>query len=115
MNLIVLEGRLTKDPELRTTQNGNKVTDVTLAINRKQKNAEGIYETDFLKVTLWNNKATNACEYLRKGDLISVQGRIENNIYERDGKTQYNLEIIGNEINFLSQKQRERNDRDNER
>lgn len=115
MNLIVLEGRLTKDPELRTTNNGKSVADITLAVNKSFKNQEGEKTADFLNITLWNDKAINANKYLKKGDLISVVGKLENRNFELNGEKRYTLGITADQINYLDTRHKERSDKSYER
>lgn len=78
LNQIVLVGRLTKNVELNEIDNKKQAV-ITLAVNRTLKNEEGIYETDFIPVMLWNGVAEQTAEYLKKGDLLGVKGRIETN------------------------------------
>ena len=77
LNQVVMVGRLVEKPIVEENENGKKVCNITLAVNRSFKNAEGIYETDFIKCTLWNGIAENTVEYCNKGDLISVKGRLQ--------------------------------------
>ena len=102
MNQTLLVGRLTTTPEIHTTDTNMKYTTLTLAVTRQYKNIEGEYETDFIPIKLYNNIATQAIEYTRKGDLIGVRGRLQNNNYEKDGVTQYTMEVIAEKVSFLS-------------
>ena len=77
LNQVVMVGRLVAKPIVEENENGRKVSEITLAVNRSYKNAEGIYETDFIKCTLWNGIAENTVEYCNKGDVIGVKGRLE--------------------------------------
>ena len=77
LNQVVIVGRLVEKPIVEENENEKKVCDITLAAPRSYKNAEGIYETDFIKCTLWNGIAENTVEYCNKGDLIGVKGRLE--------------------------------------
>ena len=70
LNQIVIVGRLVKDPELRETDSGKKVTNITLAVPRSYKNVSGEYETDFIDCTLWTGIAENTSAYCKKGDLL---------------------------------------------
>ena len=74
---VVIVGRLVEKPILEANQNGKKVCIITLAVPRSFKNADGIYDTDFIKCTLWNDIAENTVEYCGRGDLIGVKGRLE--------------------------------------
>ena len=77
LNQVVIVGRLVAKPIVEENENGRKVSEITLAVPRSFKNAEGIYETDFIKCILWNGIAKNTVEYCNKGDLISVKGRLQ--------------------------------------
>ena len=68
LNQLVLVGRLVREPELKETENGKKVTNITLAVSKNYKNAEGVYDTDFIDCTLWNSVAENTAEYCKVGD-----------------------------------------------
>ena len=72
LNQTVIVGRLVKEPELRETENGNKVTNITLAVPRSYKNMNGEYETDFISCVLWKGIAENTVEYVKKGDLLGI-------------------------------------------
>ena len=82
VNQIVLVGRIVREPELRTTENGKKVSTLTLAVPRNYKNAKGEYDTDFLDCTLWSSIAESTSEYCQSGDMIGVKGRLQNRIIE---------------------------------
>ena len=77
LNQVVIVGRLVEKPIVEENENGKKVCNITLAVPRSYKNAEGIYETDFIKCTLWNGIAENTVEYCNKGDVIGVKGRLQ--------------------------------------
>lgn len=98
LNQIILVGRLTKNVELNEIDNKKQAV-ITLAVNRAFKNEEGIYETDFIPVMLWNGVAEQTAEYLKKGDLLGVKGRIESN----ENKIIINAE----KVTFLSSKSKE--------
>ena len=105
LNQVVLVGRLTENPTIKELEDGRKEAFVTLAVTRAFKNAEGVYDTDFIKCTLWNNVASSTCEYCHKGDIVGVKGRIQVNSYEdKDGTTKYSTEVIAEKITFLSSK-----------
>ena len=72
LNQVILVGRLTDDLEVTTTENNNKVTSLNLAVQRSSKNADGVYETDFIRCVLWNAIATSTSEYCKKGDIIGI-------------------------------------------
>lgn len=108
-NMVYAIGRLVSDPEIKETENGRKVTNITLAVPRNYKNADGIYETDFIPVRLWKGIAEDTAEYCHKGDLIGVRGRLESSITTDDGHTidekqKLELRVIAEKISFLSTK-----------
>ena len=103
LNQIVLVGRLVKDPEIKELENGVKTSYITLAVPRNWKNADGIYETDFIPCILWNGVAKTACEYCHKGDLLGVKGRLQMRTIEKeDEKPKQNLEVVAEKVTFLS-------------
>ncbi len=102
LNSVVLVGRLTSDPTIIEGENGLKRSTILIAVPRSYKNLEGKYETDFIRCTLWNMVASHTCEYCKKGDVVGVKGRVQSSTYEKDGKTEYRLEIIAEKISFLS-------------
>ena len=95
LNQVVIIGRLVKKPIVEENENGKKVCNITLAVPRSYKNAEGIYETDFIKCTLWNGIAENTVEYCNKGDLVGVKGRLQC----LNGNE---LQVVAEKISFLS-------------
>lgn len=108
LNQTVLVGRLVKDPELRETENGNKVTNITLAVPRSYKNSNGEYETDFISCVLWKGIAENTVEYVKKGDLIGVKGRLNTRNFEVEDEKRYVMEVVAEKVTFLSSKREEK-------
>ena len=104
LNQLVVIGRLVKDPELRKTESGRNVTNITLAVPRSYKNVNGEYDTDYVDCVLWNTVAESTTEYCKKGDLIGVKGRVQTRIYEKDEQKKYATEIVAEKITFLSSK-----------
>lgn len=103
LNQVVLVGRLAKNPELKITDSGKKVTTITLAVPRSYKNFNGEYDTDFLECTLWTNVAENTTEYCQSGDMIGVKGRVQTRIIETtDGTRKKKTEIIADKVTFLA-------------
>ena len=96
LNQVVLVGRIAKEVEVLETDNGRKVSYITLACQRSYKNEEGVYETDSVPCTLWNGIAENVAEYCRKGDIVGVKGRIQS---ENNG-----IAVIAEKVTFLSSK-----------
>jgi single-strand DNA-binding protein len=103
MNSVVLIGRLTRDPELRFLPgNGRAVATFTIAVDRPFTNNQGQREADFLKIVVWGRQAENCANYLGKGRLVGVQGRIQTRSYETNqGERRYVTEIIADRVQFL--------------
>jgi single-strand DNA-binding protein len=98
LNRVILIGRLTQDPELRYTQNGTAVASFTVAVNRKFKRDEA----DFIPVVVWNKLAENCANYLGKGRLVAVEGRLQIRSYEaQDGQRRRVSEVVADEVKFL--------------
>lgn len=104
LNQIVIVGRLVKDPELRKTDTGKNVTNITLAVPRNYKNQNGEYETDFIDCTLWTGIAENTTTYCKKGDLLGVKGRVQTRVYEQEESKKYITEVIAEKVTFLTSK-----------
>lgn len=105
MNRVVLVGRLTKEPELRVTPSGVPVATFTLAVNRPFKNAAGETEADFINVVVWRKPAENVANFLKKGSLSGVDGRIQTRSYDgQDGKRVYVTEVLAESVQFLEPK-----------
>jgi single-strand DNA-binding protein len=102
INRVVLVGRLTKDPELKYTQTGIAVTRFTLAVNRAFQSASGEKEADFISCVAWRKQAENIANFLRKGSLVGVDGRIQTGSFEgQDGKRVYTTEVVADSTQFL--------------
>ena len=104
MNKSVLVGRLTRDPETRTTQSGLTVTSFTLAVDRRFKNSAGEREADFIRCTAWRQTGEFIDKYFRKGSKLGVIGSIQTGSYEKDGRTVYTTEIVVDEAYFVESK-----------
>ena len=102
MNKVVLIGRLTKDPQLKFTPGtGTAVCTFTMAVNRRFKK-EGQPEADFVPIVVWGKQAESTANYMSKGKLLSVAGRIETRSYEaKDGGRRYVTEVVADEVEFL--------------
>lgn len=102
LNRIVLIGRLTKDVELRTTQNGTPVATFTLAVDRAFAKDK---ETDFIPIVVWRAAAESCARFLSKGKLAAVDGRLQIRTYEdSDGKKRIVAEVVAEQVRFLSPK-----------
>lgn len=104
-NKVTLIGRLTKDPEVRSSANNVSITHFTLAVNRNFTNSQGEREADFIPIVAFKTLAETCGKYLNKGKLIAVSGQIQTRNYEdKNGVKQYTTEVIANEIQFLDKK-----------
>ncbi|MFL0196971.1 single-stranded DNA-binding protein [Clostridium sp. WILCCON 0269] len=102
MNKVVLIGRLTRDPDLRFTPGkGTPVARITVAVDRRFSK-DGQKEADFIPVIIWGKQAESAANYMAKGRLIGISGRIQTRSYEsKDGVRKYVTEVIADEVQFL--------------
>lgn len=101
MNKIILIGRLTKDPDLRYTQNGKAVCSFTLAVDRPYTNQEE-KEADFINIVAWNKSGENAAKYLAKGRQAAVEGRLQIHTYDGDdGKKRWVTEVVADRVEFI--------------
>lgn len=105
INRVVLVGRLTKDPELRYTPSGVAVCRFTLAVNRQFSNQQGERQADFINVLTWRKQAENVANYLHKGSLAGLEGRIQTGSYDgQDGKKVFTVEVVADSVQFLEPK-----------
>lgn len=108
MNKVCLTGRVTKNIELKYTQNNIAITNFTLAVTRKFKNQNGEYESDFINCIAYKSTAELLSKYVKKGDLLGIEGRIQTRNYEdKDGKRVYVTEVIVDSIDFLQSRKDE--------
>ena len=102
INNLTLVGRLTKDPELRYLPNGTPSTSFTLAVNRSFTNSQGEREADFINCVVFRKPAENVANYLKKGSLAGLTGRIQTRNYENgEGKRIYVTEVVADSVQFL--------------
>lgn len=85
LNIVAIQGRLSADPEQRTTQNGTAVTSFSLAVKRNVKGGDGEYGTDWIDCEAWKGTAEFICKYFQKGQLMAVNGSLQTRSYEKDG------------------------------
>jgi len=105
MNKVCLIGRLTKQPELRITQNGTSVTTFTLAVDRRGNDQK---QADFLDCVAFSGTAEVVCKYGDKGRLVAVEGRLQTRSYEtRDGQKRKVVEVVTESVQFLDSKKPE--------
>ena len=103
MNNLMIIGNLTRDPETRTTTSGATVCSFTVAVNRRRTQNNQQPEADYFRVSAWNKLGENCSKYLAKGKKVSVVGAVSVNTYQsQDGKTHASLNVIANDIEFLS-------------
>lgn len=102
-NRVMLIGNLTRDIELRHTPGGTPVTDMSMAVNDRRKNAQGEWVDDvtYVDVTLWGRTAEVAAEYLRKGSPVFIEGRLKLDSWEADGQKKYKLRVVGERLQML--------------
>lgn len=104
INRVILVGRLTRDPELRKTQSGASVVSYTIAVNRRVQ-TPGQPDADFINCVAWNKTADLMAQYLHKGSLIGVEGRIQTRSYDnQQGQRVYVTEVITDSVQFLEPK-----------
>ena len=115
INRAVLTGRLTRDPELKTTQSGQFVSAFTLAVNRQYTDANGNRGADFINCVIWRKSAENFCKFTSKGSLVGIDGRIQTRSYDnKDGQRVYVTEVVVDSFALLeSKKDRENNNNGN--
>lgn len=102
LNRVILIGRLTRDPELRYTPSGVAVTQFTLAVDRPFTNQQGEREADFINIVTWRQLAETCANYLRKGRLTAVEGRIQVRNYDNnEGRRVYVTEVVADNVRFL--------------
>ena len=105
LNRVALIGRLNKDPELRYTQSGVAVATFTLAVDRRFKNSQGERDTDFIPCVVYRQLAELCSNYLSKGRLAAVDGRIQVSSYTgQDGQKRWSTEVVAEDVRFLSPK-----------
>lgn len=101
LNKIFIMGRLTRDPELRRTQNGTAVAGFALAVDRDYKNADGTKETDFIEVVAWRSSAEFVSKYFTKGRMAIVEGRLQIRDWtDKDGNKRRNAEVVADNVYF---------------
>ncbi len=105
LNRICLIGRLTRDPELRYTSSGKAVANFTLAVDRGFKGQDGNKEVDFIDAVIWEKQAENVSQYLKKGSLCAVEGRLQIRSYEdQKGNKRKAAEVVASSVQFLDSK-----------
>ena len=105
INRVVLVGRLTRDPELKRTNSGTSICSFTVAVDNRQKNADGTRGTSFIPCTVFQQTADNMTKFLRKGSLVGIEGRLSQRSFTRqDGTKGSAIEVICDSVQFLEPK-----------
>jgi single-strand DNA-binding protein len=109
LNRVQLIGHLGKDPETRFTQNGKNVTNFSVAVDRRWRSSEGEVKkaTDWFNVDAWGRLGEICQEYLCKGSLVYLEGRLQMDRYEKDGETRYATKVIAQQMQMLDRRERE--------
>ena len=102
-NQVILMGNLTRDPELRTTPNGQSVCSFSLALNRSYKGADGNWQeaTDFVDVVAWGPLGERVNQYVTRGRPVLVSGRLQSRSWEQEGQKRSKVEVVANDVTFL--------------
>ena len=112
-NLVVLTGRLTADPELKTTPNGVSVTSFSIAVERRYKQGEE-RQADFINIVAWRSSAEFICKYFKKGSMIGIEGAIQTRKYQdKDGNNRTAFEVVANNVQFVEFKKADNNSDNN--
>ncbi|KGX85695.1 single-stranded DNA-binding protein [Pontibacillus litoralis] len=105
LNRVVLVGRLTKDPDLRYTPNGVAVANFTIAVNRPFTSQQGSRDADFINCVVWRRAAENLANYMKKGSMIGVDGRLQTRSFDnQEGKRIFVTEVVADSVQFLETK-----------
>lgn len=100
-NLVILTGRLTADPELKTTPSGVSVTSFSIAVNRRHRTGEET-QTDFINIVAWRQTAEFITKYFKKGEMIGVEGAIQTRKYtDKEGNNRTAFEVVANNVQFI--------------
>ncbi len=103
-NLVVLTGRLTADPELKTTPNGTSVVSFSIAVDRRYRTGEE-RQTDFINIVAWRSSAEFISKYFQKGSLIGIEGSIQTRRYtDKNGNNRTAFEVVANNVQFVESK-----------
>lgn len=113
MNKVMLIGRLTADPEVKTTSNSTQVCKFSIAVDRRFKDANGNKQTDFISCVAWKQTAEFIGKYFHKGNRMALVGNIQTRTYEKDGQKVYVTEVIVDEVEFCDSKSNDSRPADN--
>ena len=105
MNKVMLIGRLTAKPELKYSGSNIPYTRFSIAVDRPFSSANGERQTDFINISIWRKQAENVCNYLNKGSLVAIEGRIQTGSYtDKDGTKRYTTDVAADNVQFLESK-----------
>lgn len=108
MNKVQLTGRLTKNVEVKVSQNDKKYAFIDVAVRKTYKNAKGEYDTNFIRVQLWEQRAEFLSQYATKGSMVGITGSIETRNYTNaDGQKIYEIYVLADSVEVLSQAQKQ--------
>ena len=108
LNKVILIGRLTRDPDVKSLPSGVSCTTFTIAVDRSFTNQQGEKEADFLPICTWRGLADNCGKYLAKGRMVAVSGKIQTRNYDTpEGQKRYITEVIADEVQFLERSKQE--------
>ncbi|MGP1569194.1 MAG: single-stranded DNA-binding protein [Peptoanaerobacter stomatis] len=115
MNTVIMIGRLTRDPDLRyIASTGNAVTRFSIAVDRAFAAKDAEVTADFFNIVVWGKRAETCVNYLAKGRMVAIRGRLQNNNYtDKDGTKRYNVEIIAEEIKFIDYGDKKQGNKEN--
>lgn len=106
LNIVALQGRLTADPELKTTPSGVNVCAFSLAVDRDYKSADGEKQTDFINCVAWRGTAEFVSKYFAKGQMLTLKGQVQTRRYtDKDGNNRTAFEILAESVNFCGSKE----------
>ena len=115
LNKTILQGRLTADPELRTTPNGVSVANATIAVDRNYKDDSGEKQVDFFNLTAWRGTAEFLCKYFGKGEMVLVEGSLQNNSYtDKEGIKRVSTQVVVQSAFFCGSSKKSGERRENE-
>ena len=107
LNVVVLSGRLTQDPELKTTPNGISVCSFSIAVERRFKSGEE-RQSDFINIVTWRSSAEFVSKYFKKGQMIAIRGSIQTRKYQdKDGNNRTAFEVVADDVQFADFARRE--------
>jgi len=111
LNHVSLIGRLTRDAEIKTTQNGQTVCKFSIAVNRRMKKGDQWEdEANFFDVTLWGKQGESLSKYLVKSKMIGIDGELRQDRWQQDGQNRSRIEVVANYVQLLGGNQEPRND-----